>query len=76
MTYEEALSMKNAIGDSYIHNGRKFVPRVAPYKEKDDNKFIEAIKDRYVNEEEMKSFSSDGKFKVRGFCVITYPYSI
>ena len=74
MTYEEALSMKNAIGDSYIHNGQTFIPKIAPYKESDDIKFLATIKNRNVSEEEMKSFSSDNKFKVRGFSIKTYPH--
>lgn len=74
MTYDEAVSMRDAIGKSYLHNGETFIPRITPNKESDDINFISNLKNHHISEEEMKSFSTDGMFKVRGFMKKSYHY--
>ena len=56
MTYEEAISMKNAIGEYYIYQGQKLYPRVTPYKEKDDIKFLSVIKNKNDIEKELNHY--------------------
>lgn len=74
MTYEEAVSLRNSVGVSYLHDNSIYVPKVVPYKEEDEFKFNLALKESFIADDEMKSFSSDGKFKVRGYNTKFYPH--
>ncbi|MEZ4797911.1 MAG: hypothetical protein R2785_12175 [Flavobacteriaceae bacterium] len=73
MTYEEAVSLRNSVGASYLHDNDIYIPKVVPYKEKDEINFNDTLKRRFIDDAEMKSYSSDNKFKVRGYNTKFYP---
>ncbi|MBF6651649.1 hypothetical protein C3B47_01785 [Flavobacterium columnare] len=72
MTYNEAVSLKNAVGDSYVHEGRVFKPRVVPSIQEEEFTFIDLLKKKSVSENEMIALSSNNLFKVVGFCTEFY----
>lgn len=74
MTYEEAVSLRNSVGLNYLHDNNIYVPKVVPYKEKDEIDFNDALKKRFIDDAEMKSYSSDNKFKVKGYNTKFYPH--
>ncbi|OWP85911.1 hypothetical protein BWK60_11605 [Flavobacterium covae] len=68
MTYNEAVSLKNAVGDSYVHEGRVFKPRVVPAIQEEEVAFRDLLMKKPVSENEMITLSSNNLFKVVGFC--------
>ncbi len=68
MTYEEALLKKVEVGTAFFEEGFEYIVYITPSRSNDFDNYMKIFKEKSLNDNDAKLFSSNNQYLLRGIC--------